>query len=71
MKGENIMADILLYFVIILGVAFMVYQTHKFILEVKRANKNGHMKDVYIFSTILIILWIIYLFAVIYTLITK
>ncbi|MDW3783651.1 hypothetical protein QI349_02745 [Staphylococcus saprophyticus] len=65
------MVDILIYFVIILGIAFMVYQTHKFVLELKRANNKGHKKDVYVFSAILIILWVIYLFAVIYTLLVK
>lgn len=65
------MVDILIYLVIILSVAFMVYQTHKFVLELKRANKNGRKKDVYVFSAILIILWVIYLFAVIFTLLVK
>lgn len=65
------MVDILIYLVIILGVAFMVYQTHKFVLELKRPNNKGHKKDVYVFSAILIIFWVIYIFAVIYTLLVK
>lgn len=65
------MFDIALYLIIIIGFAFMMYQTHKFIRQLKVSHEKGHNKDVYTFSAILIIIWVIYIFAIIYTLIVK
>ncbi|MDW4175317.1 hypothetical protein QI193_02745 [Staphylococcus saprophyticus] len=65
------MFDVAIYLIIIIGFAFMIYQTHKFIRQLKIANEKGHSKDVYIFSAILIIIWVIYIFALAYALIAK
>lgn len=71
MKGRTEMFDIAIYLIIIVGFAFMMYQTHKFIRQLKISREKGYNKDVYIFSTILIIIWVIYLAAIAYTLIAK
>lgn len=65
------MFDIAICLIIIIGFAFMMYQTHKFIRQLKISREHGHKKDVYIFSSILIIIWVIYIFAIAYTLIAK
>lgn len=65
------MIDIVIYLIIVFGFAFMLYQTHKFIRQLKISREKGHNKDLYIFSTILIIIWVIYLAAIAYTLIAK
>lgn len=65
------MIDVLLYLVIIMAVAFMVYQTHRFVIQLQLAHKQGRKKDVYIFSTVLIIIWVLYIGAVIYVLLAK
>lgn len=65
------MFDIAIYLIIIIGFAFMMYQTHKFIRQLKISREKGHNKDVYTFSAILIIIWVIYIFALAYTLIAK
>lgn len=65
------MFDVAIYLIIIIGFAFMMYQTHKFIRQLKISHEKGHKKDVYTFSAILIIIWLIYIFAIAYTLIAK
>ena len=65
------MFDIAICLIIIIGFTFMIYNTHKFIRQLKISRERGHSKDVYIFSAILIIIWVIYLFALAYTLIGK
>ena len=65
------MFDIAICLVIIIGFTFSMYQTHKFIRQLKISRERGHNKDVYILSAILIIIWVIYIFATVYILIVN
>lgn len=65
------MLDVLLYIVMIIAIAFIVYQTHRFVRALKMANERGRKKDVYIFSAIITMTWIMYIGVVTYVLINK
>ncbi|MGW7919196.1 hypothetical protein ACWEXK_12300 [Staphylococcus xylosus] len=65
------MLDVLLYIVMIIAIAFMVYQTHRFVRALKMANERGRKKDVYIFIAIITIIWIMYIGVVTYVLLNK
>lgn len=65
------MIDVLLYIVMIIAIAFMVYQTHRFFRALKIANEKGRKKEVYIFSAIITIIWVMYIGVVTYVLLNK
>lgn len=71
MKGRIEMLDIAIYFIIIIGFAFMVYQTHKSIVQIKRASMKENKNKIYSYYAVLIVIWALYIFAVLYTLIFK
>lgn len=65
------MLDVLLYIVMVIAIAFVVYQTHRFVRALKMANERGRKKEVYIFSSIITIIWIMYIGVVTNVLINK
>lgn len=64
------MAEVLIYLVIVLGFAFMMYQTHRLSVELKWTYRRGEKKLTYLFITLISFLWLLYIAMLIYALIS-